>query len=729
MSRFTSSRFRVLCISVAAALAALLAGLLAYRALPEDLPSFRTVRDEFAGSETVLLDRHGEIIHELRTDRRGRRLEWVPLKDVSPALQAAVIYAEDRRFYHHRGVSWTSLGGVTLGLFGGSGLRGASTITMQRAAMLDENLRPRSLRRTIMQKLRQIAAARALERKWSKDEILEAYLNLVTWRGELQGLAAASQGLFRKEPQGLNDIESLVLAAMIRSPNAGADPVGARACALAGGMKLQADRQAILTAATEVLSRPYLVRPQVALAPHVALRLLDESRNRSGFPPRVLVSTLDARLQSFAAETLRRHIMAFRSQNMHDGAALVVDNKSGEVMAYVGNIGEQGSARYVDGVQSMRQAGSTLKPFLYGWAFDRRLLTPVSLLDDSPTDIPVGAGVYRPRNYDNAFHGTVTARTALASSLNVPAVKALTLVGVDEFVEELRRFGFRNLQPADFYGPSLALGSADITLWDLVGAYRALANRGKWGPPRLSFDGGPAESREVLSEEASFLVSDILSDRESRSETFSLESPLSTRFWTAVKTGTSKDMRDNWCVGYSDRYTVGVWAGNFSGEPMWNVSGVTGAAPVWVEIMNWLHRDRTSSAPAPPSGAVERMVKIVESGQTRREWFIRGTETSVVREADARTDARIVYPGPGTVIALDPDIPVEDQKVFFEAAPESSGLRWLIDDRPFGSAAGVILWTPVKGKHTLSLADETGRVCDTVDFEVRGNLAAAAAVR
>ena len=185
MSRFTSGRFRILCICVAGVFAALLAGLVAYRARPESLPSYRQVRDGYAGSETVLLDRHGEIIHELRADRRARRLEWVALKDISPALQAAVIYAEDRRVYHHDGVSWPSLGGVAVGMLGGSGLRGASTITMQLAAQLDENLRPRSARRTLVQKLRQITEARALEKKWSKAEILEAYLNLVTWRGEL----------------------------------------------------------------------------------------------------------------------------------------------------------------------------------------------------------------------------------------------------------------------------------------------------------------------------------------------------------------------------------------------------------------------------------------------------------------------------------------------------------------------------------------------------------------
>jgi penicillin-binding protein 1C len=689
---------------------------------PYSAPAFQQVRKSYNRSEAVLLDRHGEIIHELRVDRSGRRFAWTALRAISPALQSTVIFAEDRSFRSHGGVNWISLGGALLGGLRHPGARGASTITMQLAARLDDHLRPQGTRRSILQKLKQILAARALEKQWSKDEILEAYLNLVTFRGELQGVSAASRGLFRKEPQGLDNIESLILAALIRSPNAAADQVAARAWLLAAGMRVQAGQEEVVARSREVLSRPYLVLPQASLAPHVALRLLDESRKRAGKAADRLVSTLDARLQYFAGETLRRHLASLRSQNMHDGALLVVDNKSGEVLAYLGNLGERSSARYVDGIQALRQAGSTLKPFLYGMAFEMRLLTPVSLLDDSPTDIPVVGGVYRPQNYDNVFHGIVTARTALASSLNVPAVKTLNLIGVEAFTGELRRLGFRSIRSADFYGPSLALGSADVTLWDLVGAYRALSNEGIWSPLRLSFDGDRAESRRVVSAEAAFLVGDILSDRESRSCTFSLESPLSTRFWTAVKTGTSKDMRDNWCVGYSDRYTVGVWAGNFSGEPMWNVSGVTGAAPVWVEVMDWLHRDRPSVALKPPAGLVERTVTLAYIGQRRKEWFVRGTETTMVRVAEGQTNFHIAYPAADTVIALDPDIPSAEQRVFFEATPQGSSAQWQLDGKSLGPAGSLLLWIPQKGKHELSLMDGAGRVLDSVRFEVRGNL-------
>ncbi len=716
-------RPRFLACLVPAALAGVLVVWMVFTACSLTVPAFTEVRKSHTRSEVLLTDRHGEVIQELRADRSGRRLAWVPLRDISPALQSAVIYAEDRQFYRHGGVNWLSLAGALRGSLATSGPRGASTITMQVVARLDGDLRPQGVRRTLLQKMKQILAARALENRWSKEEILETYLNLVTFRGELRGIASAAQGLFRKQPQGLDTVESLILAALIRSPNAGIDQVVSRAWALAEGLKVTVDRRQLLSATGEVLSRPYLVLPQASLAPHVALRLLAAAGAKQGAPPDRLVSTLDARLQHFAAEALRHHLLSLRSRNMHDGALLVADNRTGEILAYVGSLGDQSSARYVDGTQAMRQAGSTLKPFLYGLAFEKRLLTPVSLLDDSPMDIPVAGGVYRPKNYDNVFHGIVPARTALASSLNVPAVRTLGLVGVESFAAELRGLGFRNLMPADFYGPSLALGSADITLWDLVGAYRALACEGVWSGLRLSFDEEQAGSRPVLSAEAAFLVSDILSDRESRSETFNLESPLSTRFWTAVKTGTSKDMRDNWCVGYSDRYTVGVWAGNFSGEPMWNVSGVTGAAPVWVEIMNWLHRDRPSTPPKPPSGVVEHAVEMSSTGQVRRESFIRGTETAVVREAEAQASPRILYPAPNTIIALDPDIPAEDQRVFFEAAAPEGALQWRLDGRLVGSAGSMLLWIPRQGRHSIALVDPSNRVVDLVDFEVRGNSA------
>jgi penicillin-binding protein 1C len=590
---------------------------------------------------------------------------------------------------------------------------------MQLAARIDAHLSPPAGRRSLAQKLRQIGAACALERRWSKQEILEAYLNLISFRGELQGIAAASAGLFGKRPHGLNDVESVILAALIRAPNARSGQVAARALQLAHAMLLPVQDSHVTAAAHQALDRPYRIQPETTLAPHVALRLAGPGGPGGATPARI-ACTLDAGLQRFVLDVLRRHIAALSSQNVRDGAVLLADNRSGEVLAYVGNTGETASARHVDGVRARRQAGSTLKPVIYGVAFERRLLTPASLLEDSPLDIPVPGGVYRPRNYDNRFHGLVTARTALASSLNVPAVKALGLVGVDEAVARLGCFGIGNLQSADFYGPSLALGSLDVTLWELVNVYRTFANGGLATDLRLSPTQPPAAPRRVLSPDAAFLLSDILSERESRAVTFSLESPLATSFWTAVKTGTSKDMRDNWCVGYSNLFTAGIWVGNFSGEPMWDVSGITGAAPVWLEIMSHLHRDKPSRAPETPAGVAAGEVTLL-SGERRREWFLAGTETRRVQPASRHAPARIAYPAAGTVIALDPDIPQEQQKVFFEAESGNNALSWILDGHMVGPANSTYLWTPSLGRHSLELAGAGNKIQDSITFEVRGS--------
>jgi penicillin-binding protein 1C len=681
-----------------------------------ELPSFVEVRASFRPSDLSLLDRYGKTLHERRLDPHGRRLAWASLPDISPALQAAVVASEDRRFYRHGGVdSQAILGAVARGLVG-KPLRGASTISMQLVSLIDPGLRRRGTPRTILQKLRQMRLAWTLERSWSKAEILEAYLNLVSYRGELQGVAAAASVLFGKAPHGLADSEALILAALLRGPNAEPTTVARRASALRqihGGWATAAD----ITASVErAFNNPAGAGPRVSLAPHVAHRLL---RMTGGL--RSVRSTLDSRSQEFAADSLRRHLMAVRAQHVYDGAVLVVENHTGEVLAYVAGSGDLSTARHVDGIQARRQTGSLLKPFLYGMAIDRKILTPASLLEDAPLEVPVLGGLYRPRNYDEQFRGLVSVRTALAASLNIPAVRTLDLVGTEAFVQQIRRLGLAGaIESGDYYGPSLALGSVDASLWELVHAYRTLAQGGVWTPLRLT----PGEldvraGRRVYSEATAFVLSHILSDRDSRSLTFGLESPLATRFWSAVKTGTSKEMRDNWCIGYTRQYTVGVWVGNLSGEPMRNVSGVTGAAPIWGDIMSWLHRTTPGLPIDPPAGVLERKVSFpdgVEPG--RYEWFLRGTEPQALAQHPAAGFPQIRTPVSGEVIALDPDIPATHQRVAFAGNSPSAGQRWVLDGQDIGPVTGPLLWEPVPGRHTLSLVDRDRRALDTVSFEV-----------
>jgi penicillin-binding protein 1C len=302
-------------------------------------------------------------------------------------------------------------------------------------------------------------------------------------------------------------------------------------------------------------------------------------------------------------------------------------------------------------------------------------------------------------------------------------VRVISLIGLEDFLNRLRALGIRGLdEEGDFYGPALALGSADVTLLELVNAYRTLANGGEWSELRSAYDGGlnPLRKR-VFSPEAAFLISDILSDREARSPTFGLENPLSTRYWAAVKTGTSKDMRDNWCVGYSDKYTVGVWVGNFTGEPMWNVSGISGAAPVWVEVMNRLHRDKGNPRKEPPPRLVKAHVEFPQGVHPpREEWFIRGTEPAFPEARSPLLHQRILYPPPGSIFALDPDIPRELQKVLFTLQAPQQGVTWVLNGQPLPSLGKATPWSPEAGKFHLDLRDDEGRIIDSVGFEVRG---------
>ncbi len=744
--------------AVALAVVAVGAGWMAIAATA--VPSFDAVRAAHVASDVPLLDRHGAVLAEVRTDRRERRLGWTALGDVSPALRSAVLAAEDRRFAAHHGVDVRALASAVLGRVVGRPARGASTISMQVAALVDPSLTRRGHGRTWRQKIRQMRLALALERRWSKDEILETYLNRVVYRGELRGVAAAAAFVFGKAPHGLDDAESLILAALVQNPNADVATVTRRAARLAGAMGKSAGAMgksagamsrsagamgtsgdaigntgdatstsvdaAALAAAAAHLDAPAVRTGAADLAPHLAHRLL-----AGAHAP--VASTLDAGVQRVARDALQRALLALRGRNVEDGAVLVVDNASGDVLAWVGGSGALSRARFVDTVRAPRQPGSTLKPLLYGLAFERRLLTPASLVEDTPLALAVAGGLYRPRDYDQQFRGLVSARTALASSLNVPAVRTLGLVGGDAFVAMLHDLDFTAAtESGDYYGPALALGGADVTLHELVGAYRMLANGGVWSPlhvtPEAADTPAPAP-RRVLSAAAAFQVTDVLADRESRSTTFGLESALATRFFTAVKTGTSKEMRDNWCLGFSERYTVGVWVGNASGAPMHDVSGVTGAAPVWLEVMSYLHRATPSTAPPPPAALVAARVAFPDEVEpARQDWFVRGTEPAGATAlaggvaALAAGMVRIVAPVDGTIVALDPDIPEDRQRVPLELAGTVPGLRWRIDDADLGPAAGLTLWEPIGGTHTVALVDADARVVDTATLEVRGGV-------
>ncbi len=675
----------------------------------ESPPSFERAKAQFQPSDGQLLDRNGRVIHELRVDFRGRRLPWLGLDAISPVLAKTVVAAEDHRFYSHHGVDWLALARSAWDGVKGRDNRGASTITMQLAALLDPKLNAKHGQRDAVQKWAQIRAALALERGWSKQQILEAYLNLVSFRGEIAGIHAASRALLGKAPDGLDQHDALLLAALLPAPNAKPPQVARRACRLS---KI-ADCAALSARINEILTNPHSDLRQVADAPHVARQLLAKATPSAR-------STLDGDLQRFALHTLQQALAQLTSRDVRDGAVLAIDNHSGEVLAYVGNGRTASSAAHVDGVRAFRQAGSTLKPFLYQLALEKKILTAASPLNDSPLNVSTATGLYVPQNYDRDFQGWVSVRTALASSLNVPAVKTLALVGGDQFLRRLRQLGLTQLDQGDeFYGPALALGGAEVSLWELVNAYRTLANQGRQGPLRLSPPSKAVpEAILLLDPGATYIVNDILSDRAARSLSFGLENALATRYWSAAKTGTSKDMRDNWCIGFSQRFTVGVWVGNFDGAPMTDVSGVSGAAPTWLALMNYLNAN-SADQPTPLPANVVR----VTSGT--KELFLVGTETAgTILKPTAALRPRIAYPRDGEILAFDPDIPPDRQRVRFEAAPERKTQRWSLTEAKGAAAISASWWQPQPGKFTLALVDANGKHLDSITFEVRGAIPA-----
>ncbi|WP_353367658.1 penicillin-binding protein 1C [Acidovorax sp. FG27] len=747
------------------------------------LPIPAEVRADWRPSDTLVLSREGEVLQRVRTDATVRRGQWAALADVSPALRTALVLSEDKRFYEHSGVDWSAVSAAAWGNLWNQRTRGASTITMQLAGLLDGDWRQGPGGRSVTQKLGQTVAAQVLDRRWRKDQILEAYLNLVPFRGEIVGIDALARTLFGKAPHGLDAREAAVAAALVRAPNARPALVAQRACGVLREMDRPVkpprgtekppavDCDALDLFTTAALQRRAFDATE-GIAPHFARQALREAAATADGGGRTVPSTLSAPLQRVALQSLDQHLRELRGRNVEDGAVVVLDNASGDVLAWVGSSGLLSRAGEVDGVLALRQPGSTLKPFLYAQAIAERRLTAASLVEDSPAHIPTASGLYIPQNYDRSFKGWVSARTALAASLNVPAVRTLVMVTPDAFFTQLRTLGLPLRESGGYYGYSLALGSAEVPLLQLANAYRALAQGGRASPVRLLPPPPPPPRRgdapraapdqpvQALDARAAFIVGDILSDSNARARTFGTDSVLATRFWSAVKTGTSKDMRDNWAIGWSQRYTVGVWVGNASGAPMHDVSGTSGAAPIWAEVMGWLHRGTPSRAPRPPAGLVHAAVRYgPQDGKAatplesaREEWFLAGTQqplfaidsiaegqdgagaraqngsqkvpSGAPRAADDAPRPRIVAPAPGTIIALDPDIPPERQRLRFAASGPAGGadagaVRWRIGGRWHGQGAQWG-WLPWPGRHQVELLDARGQVIDQIQIEVRG---------
>lgn len=677
---------------------------------PPTMPAYETVRADWKPSEAWLYDRDGRLLDSERVDFERRRLAWVPLKDISPDVRNTVVAAEDHRFWSHGGVDWLAIASAIKTRWTGGRSRGASTLPMQLAAFLAPELAQPG-QRGWLAKVRQMRAAQALASDWTHEQMLEAYFNLLPLRGEVQGIGAGAQSLFGKTPTQMDRTDAALFAGLLPNPAAKAEILGKRACRIAKA----ADCTAIDAAAATLVSGERATRFDPGLAPHLATRLLDK-------PGKRVATTIDRRIQTAAIVALRRQLAGLGSDRVRDGAVVVLDNATGDVLAYVGGVGLKSTAAAVDGANAPRQAGSTLKPHLYAQVIEHGWLTAASILDDSPVQLDTASGLYVPKNYDHSFKGPVSVRHALASSLNVPAVRALVIDDVQEFRDRLWALGYHSLvEDGEYYGFSLALGSAEVSLVEQANAFRTLANQGRWSPVRFREGEKPEESRRIVSAPAAFIVGDILADASARADAFGADSALRLPFWAAAKTGTSKGMRDNWCIGFTDRYTVAVWVGNLEGDSMRAVSGTSGAAPVWRDVMLALHASSPGKAPAMPAGVEVRQISLPGTREPpRREYFLTGTAQSELAAApQAARRPRFTSPVSGSVYALDPDIPLDRQRLAVIVSGDVPGHRLILDKQVLGDADAGQQILPRPGSHMLTLVDPGGKPIDRVRFTVR----------
>ncbi|MGV8041192.1 MAG: penicillin-binding protein 1C [Thermoanaerobaculaceae bacterium] len=551
----------------------------------------------------AFLDRHGGLLR-LDPDADGvRRLPADPDR-VSQHLVHAVLAAEDRRFFHHPGVDPLALARAAWhDVRARRVVSGGSTLTMQLARLIDP--RPR----TLGAKLAQMALAARLEWAYDKREILAAYLSRAPMGNRIEGFEAGARVYLGKPAAQLSPAEAALLAAVPRAPSRDnpwrdLDALRARRDAVLGRMHALGWLDATSLRASQGEPVVLAADPLRFAAPHFLARVEAELGPVEPGATRV-VTTLEPALQARVERIVARHLEDLAASGVRSMAVVVADLERGEWLAWEGSGGFWSAPDgQVDGARALRQPGSALKPFTYAAAFDQGL-SPASVLADIPASFTWAAGTWTPRNYDQRFHGPLTARQALACSVNVPAARALQHVGPQALLDLLRRAGVSTLgESAERWGLGLTLGAGEVRLSELAAAFGALLRGGELVRPVAWRAVTDAEGRllrrperptpaRVCSPEAAAQVVDVLADPEARAPAFGLWSVLRLPFAAAVKTGTSEGFRDNWCVGGTRDVVVGVWAGNFDRSPMGNVSGIAGAGAVWREVMlAWAEAER-----------------------------------------------------------------------------------------------------------------------------------------
>ncbi|MFL6596284.1 MAG: penicillin-binding protein 1C [Chthoniobacterales bacterium] len=699
----------------------------------------------------ALLDRNGAPLREARVQERFSR--ELTMNDIPPRVVNAILAAEDKRFFHHHGIDWLATArALTNGLTHGHITSGASTITQQLIKISQR--RPR----TLWTKTIEAVQAYRLEQIWSKEQILCAYLNRVDFGNLNIGLTTAAEYYFGKPVADLSEAEAALLAGLPRNPrklnpHVALERAQRRQRIVLARMHengwLDANRFALAN------EEPLRLRPPRRLfrAPHFTDLVLDQIDVRDA----EVQTTLDLALNEEVERMLRERLEQLRDHNVQNGAAVVIDNASGDVIALVGSADyfAPGSGQ-VNGAWAKRSAGSTLKPFTYLLALERGA-TPASMVADVRTSFPSADGFYRPENYNRRCYGPVTYRTALASSLNIPAVKVLLGAGGPQALHErLQTVGLTTLEhTADVYGLGLTLGNCEARLLELTNAYASLARLGQWRPWRVLADASTA-SRRYSRPEFVWQIADIMSDNSARTLAFGINNALRFDFPVACKTGTSTDFRDNWTIGFTPEFTVGVWVGNFDGSPMREISGVTGAGPILHGIFEHLHAERGTRWYPQPANIVTRKIHLLTGhllGETDSrgviekflpdslpagespddysadgkaklpneysEWF--ASAENCVRDAavlaSATSDLRIVSPLAGSTYLIDPDI--QSSRRIPLVAAGGKQLRWESDSLRVVNDGNAQFASGADGEHRLSLIDaESGRRAE-VEISIR----------
>lgn len=724
---------------------------------------------------TVVLDTHGTVLQ--RDGNAGFRIP-ITLDDVAPAAIQATISAEDQRFRRHPGVDPLALVRAAWNL--PRERSGASTISQQlaRRLYLDGGGGP-----LVLRKARESLIALQLEAHRSKDEILQLYLNEVYYGRGAYGIEAAARVYFGVSAANLDLAHAAFLAGLPQLPSVyapAADDGAARARQGYVLRRMAAEGHITGEQADAAARAPLALLPKLepAIAPHFVAWAFDELAivrpdlaNQQGL---VIETTLDAGVQAEAERLARVHLANLADRNVTNAAVTVVEPGTGRVLAMVGSVGGEETGGAINMALTPRQPGSALKPFLYAAALEQGF-TAASPLLDVPTAFQTKDGLYSPQNFDRQFHGVVPLRTALASSFNVPAVRTLDRVGIPAFLEVAHRFGLGTLTEPERYGLAIALGGAEVRLLDLTAAYAALGSGGILAEPyavarvrgsdgRVLYERGAAITGPAVAPELAYLLADILEDPDARIPGFGATTPFELPFRAGVKTGTTTGFRDNWTLGFTSTFAVGVWVGNSDGSPMREVSGIDGAGPIWRDVMQATAMVVTPGWPAMPAG-IEEAVVCAPTGllpgpdcpHPQREIFAAGTvpqatETYYVRQTDGTVainppaeaiawarDAglqiaagagggervRIIDPQPGSVYFLAPELRAQELSLRAETPADAIGVTVSINGTALAEIPpgdGRLVWALQPGVHELRIA---ARLRDgsiavaTSTFEVR----------